>query len=58
MLPSNSPILKTLIVQPRTPKADREDMCPHKKQTIHNALMRPEKPGPLQPHHPQKMLQS
>lgn len=23
---------------PHTPKADREDMCPHKKQTIHNAL--------------------
>jgi hypothetical protein len=31
-------LFRRLIVQPRTPKADREDICPHKKQTIHNAL--------------------
>jgi len=40
---SNS-LFRRLIVQPRTPKADREDICPHKKQTIHNALRDPKTP--------------
>ena len=43
-------LFRRLIVQPRTPKADREDICPHKKQTIHNALKRPKDLGPLEPH--------